>query len=415
MGGVPVRKSLTNAPGMVGAPDVPTTPSNVNINMNMNMNMNMNAGFGQPGIADPFAAHGDDPTTAFNAPFMPSNSQNALAAGSFLYEAPTQYGNLMQTGNAWNTAGSTTMGSTTMLNTTMSSPSPTNNTGGGVNHAMTQQAMGQVVDAMGKMQQQMAQMTQVQAQMQEMVIDQRNYIEQRDSWLETRMSHLDRRCQKVEVLSDRLNTLLRGFDVEGLSAVPGEVAKALDAHLGSFSLPSSPDSASRTPLAALRDQADSSDDPYASQPSVRMTPDSRDVFRTTGDTWGESGGPGPSSPQRAMVHHGHDHHQHHTSPVNHAHSEKVQQDMKRMSQQLDVLVSSAEATPQMTRLLWRMDLNLRQVVGTASNLPKEESAPVSPDRSKPARQRFGAGSVQGNRSPSKGGHSGLGGISEDGD
>lgn len=198
-------------------------------------------------------------------------------------------------------------------------------------------------------------MAQMQAQMQEMLIDQRNYIEQRDSWLETRMSQLDRRCQKVEVLSDRLHSLLRGFDVESLSAVPKEVTKALNTHLGNYSPDTSP---SASPVAAsakaLRDLSSSSDDP--SQPWDQHSPD----------------GAHPS----AMVPHGRQH------------SKSMHQDLKKMSQQLDLLVSSAEATPQMTRLLWRMDLNLRQLAGTASNVPQQNiPPPQSPDRSKPSRLR----------------------------
>jgi hypothetical protein len=41
----------------------------------------------------------------------------------------------------------------------------------------------------------------------------------------------------------------------------------------------------------------------------------------------------------------------------------------RMSEQIAELLSHAEATPQMSKLLWRIDLNLRKLTGTANNLP----------------------------------------------
>lgn len=263
-----------------------------------------------------------------------------------------------------------------MANTTMSSPGYPQNMSNQqqpmqqpMQMGMSNQNMAQMVDAMSKMEQKVGQMATMQAQMQEMLIDQRNYIEQRDSWLETRMSQLDRRCQKVEVLSDRLHSLLRGFDVESLSAVPKEVTKALNTHLGNYSPDSS---AAGSPTAAsakaLRDLSSSSDDP--SQPWGQISQD----------------GAHPS----AMVPHG----------QNHGHRDQnIKQDLKKMSQQLDLLVSSAEATPQMTRLLWRMDLNLRQLAGTASNVPQQNiPPPQSPDRSKPSRLRHQS-PVQGNQTP----------------
>jgi len=203
----------------------------------------------------------------------------------------------------------------------------------------------------------------MQAQMQEMLVDQRNYIEQRDSWLETRLSQLDRRCQKVEVLSDRLHNMLQGFDLENLAAVPREVTKALNTHLGGLSptstAPGSPKAFGGSPK-ALRDVSGLADDP--SQPDTSF-----------------DGQPGSS-----MVPHGHSNEHH----VGHGHGHHgSHQELKKMSQQLDLLLSHAEATPQMTRLLWRMDLNLRQLTGTASNLPQQPATQQTPDKSKPARQQ----------------------------
>merc|ERR1719446_1261482 len=116
--------------------------------------------------------------------------------------------------------------------------------------------MGDMMTKMSQMQLAISQMAQTQAQMQEILIDQRNYIEQRDSWLETRMSQLDRRCQKVEVLSDRLHTMLRSVDIESIAAVPRDVTKALNTHLGGLSpISTAPGSPKALSPKALKDAA----------------------------------------------------------------------------------------------------------------------------------------------------------------
>jgi len=187
------------------------------------------------------------------------------------------------------------------------------------------------------------------ASMQEMVCDQRNYIEQRDSWLETRMSQLDRRCQKVEVLSDRLYTLLRSFDVNDLAAVPREVTKALNMHFDKMDGVSPSASHANSPAKALRDAA--GDDLDA--PMLPPDNDPRGLV-PIGDELGNSGG--------SRGHGAGD-------------SRKLEGHMQKISTQMDMLISHAEATPQITRLLWRMDLNLRQLTGSASNLPPQHMVP----------------------------------------
>merc|ERR1719327_1155618 len=54
----------------------------------------------------------------------------------------------------------------------------------------------------------------------ESIIDQRVYVENRDAWLETRLTQLERRCQKVEVLEDRLAQILCAMEVTDLDAIP---------------------------------------------------------------------------------------------------------------------------------------------------------------------------------------------------
>merc|ERR1719284_1597056 len=99
----------------------------------------------------------------------------------------------------------------------------------GQQQMMPMQGMGMSNGDQRQMMTMMTKMQQTMSQMHEQILDQRNYIEQRDAWLETRMSQLDRRCQKVEVLSDRLYTLLRQLDISDIAQVPREVTKALNA------------------------------------------------------------------------------------------------------------------------------------------------------------------------------------------
>jgi hypothetical protein len=231
--------------------------------------------------------------------------------------------------------------------------------GGGMNN----QAIGQILQGMQQMQSQML-------QMQEMVSDQRSYIEQRDSWLETRMSQLDRRCQKVEVLSDRLYTLLRSFDVNDLAAVPREVTKALNMHFEKMDGVSP----SSSPAKALRDAADTDLDNSQTFPPEN---DPRGLV-PIGDELGNSGGS-------------------RSNHVGAGESRKLEGHMQKISTQMDMLMSHAEATPQITRLLWRMDLNLRQLTGTASNLPPQHMVPSTAGHSASADSNL---SVSNSRQPS---------------
>lgn len=196
----------------------------------------------------------------------------------------------------------------------------------------------------------MQQMQTTMLQMQEQIANQRDYIEQRDSWLESRMSQLDRRCQKVEVLSDRLYTLLNQLDVTDIAAVPKEVSKTLNYITermdGMSSGPGTPKSPTSPTSKALRDLSNSSES--ALQPA--SDPSTSALVQVS-----------PQTNEHHHSHHGLGHHDNH----------KLEEHMKTISRQMETLMSHAEATPQITRLLWRMDLNLRQLTGSAGNLPQQ--------------------------------------------
>jgi hypothetical protein len=184
------------------------------------------------------------------------------------------------------------------------------------------------------------------SQIHEMMDDQRNYIEQRHDWMETRMTQLDRRCQKVEVLSDRLYALLRSFDVDDLGNVPKEVTKALNLHFEKMEGGATPErgNTSHQELMALRDAASMSDAPLALADN--------DQFEA-----GElpSGVLPDLSNIVAVGEHNHS--------MGHQDSHKLEMQLKQICDQMEYVVSNAEATPSITRLLLRMDVNLRQLTG----------------------------------------------------
>lgn len=311
-----------------------------------------------------------------SGPFTPANAQNVLANGSLSTTHPLQLSNSpynqsgMQSGS-FGMQSSGGFGSMSPMSTHMSNspgyPPSMNNMSNQMPMQNNMQPMpmqgGMSNAGMGEVLSRLSQMSVTMGQMHEQIIDQRNYIEQRDSWLETRMSQLERRCQKVEVLSDRLYTLMRGFDVADLAAVPKEISKALN-RLENFSPPSSPASPTSPTTKALRDLSSSSDP--ALPPSTNASNDMSGALSLP------SGAVGSPSKDGHHAHHGH-----------HENSHKLEEHLKRISSQVEVLMSHAEATPQITRLLWRMDLNLRQLTGTATNLPggqlPQQSLPQASD------------------------------------
>merc|ERR1719310_2413221 len=227
--------------------------------------VNQASGFGgQRQVSNGMHGMYEDPTVhpfgvqpAGAPPFAAANSQNAMVTGTLSTTQPLgmSSGGHQNFGSTGGFSGATTSNGFNMTGISMASsnnmmgsydPGSSNNMMG----SQPQQTSGgggffggggdnsQVLMAVRQMQAQMEMMTQAMA-------DQRNYIEQRDSWLETRMAGLDRRCQKVEVLSDRLYTLLRQLDISDIAQVPREVTKALNAFqddMVSLSPPASPSS-----------------------------------------------------------------------------------------------------------------------------------------------------------------------------
>jgi hypothetical protein len=187
----------------------------------------------------------------------------------------------------------------------------------------------------------------------------KSFIDQRDAWMGDRMNQLDRRCQKVEVLSDRLYTLLRDIDVQKLADVPKDVRQALS---------------DRKDKNAYRET-----DEWGTRGVYADEDNNNLVFPNGGGS--DSGRSGHSSNHSALRETamsdiprsppiGLDHSR--QSGVGHAggaHLQQLEQRMDGMTEKIEHLLSLAEETPKITSMLWRMDLNLRQLTGTANNLP----------------------------------------------
>lgn len=348
----------------------------------------MQGTMGMQGNAHPFGMQEPFGDRQYEPPFTAANAQNTIANGSLSTTEPlqlansphqTQMGNTsndfsnIQSSGGFGSAGFNGSG-ITMNNSTMStmqgSPGYPNNQQPmpmqqGMGQMPMQGGMGmsnmgnnQMMEKISQMQMTMAQMAQMQGQMNDIVMDQRNYIEQRDSWLETRMSQLDRRCQKVEVLSDRLHTMLRSFDLQSLEAVPRDVFKALS-NAGVLS-------------------------PTSSAPGSPKEPRSPKALKDA--TWGSSSPASPPDLSMSAIRDANEphHHQHH---VGHHHNHRLEERIKQMSIQMDLLVSHAEATPQITGMLWKMDMNLRQLTQAANRMPAQPASSSPDKRSQPARQR----------------------------
>jgi len=371
--------------GMHGYGASPTNPSMAGMQGMHNASMGMQSMPGTMGVqgSHPFGVQSD---MGYEIPFYPGNSQNVLTNGSItnntqilqITNGPSGQTGGFGTGmsNSMNTANSAGFGMANSTMNTMSQPGYPPNTNSQQqpqqmqSMSMQQGGMGMSNAAMGQMLDKMTQMQQTMAQMCEQIVDQRNYIEQRDSWLETRMSQLDRRCQKVEVLSDRLHTLLKQLNVTDLASVPREVNRALNIHLDNLGgLSPTSDLSPRSPGGipkALRDLSTSSEAPPSSnEPLAALEESLAEISHEISDL-----------SHHERTEHSHGHHNHGVG-MDHKDAHKLEDHMKKIERQLELLASHAEATPQITRLLWRMDLNLRQLTGQATNLSPQAQAAIS--------------------------------------
>mmetsp|Transcript_13404 Transcript_13404/g.31474 ORF Transcript_13404/g.31474 Transcript_13404/m.31474 type:complete len:1091 (-) Transcript_13404:315-3587(-) len=143
--------------------------------------------------------------------------------------------------------------------------------------------------------------------------EQRRHTQEHDDWLDKRISAMERRCDTVEQVGERLYRLLNNLDPEGLARMPEKVD-----HI----------------LKEQRRQMESMYDGTGSEiPSG--TPMGLSVARR-----GPRSSALEASPQRL---------------------ESVEAKLTQLGEQVTQLVSHAEEAAEMRRILWRIDLNLRQM------------------------------------------------------
>lgn len=149
--------------------------------------------------------------------------------------------------------------------------------------------------------------------LQDAVMDQRAYIENRDHWLEQKITNLDNRCKKVEALSDRLYQLLHELDVGDLASVPRKVVHALNTHGGAGNV--------------------------LQAPSRRFNADPEQAAIEDGGGTPRSG----SGSGRGGT--------------------KLEQEIHDISRNVKELLAHAEESTELKKLLWKVDLNVRQMRG----------------------------------------------------
>jgi len=149
----------------------------------------------------------------------------------------------------------------------------------------------------------------------------RQHMEQRDSWLEQRLNALDRRCEKVERASDRVTASLQGFNFSDLM-----------------------DSIRRITL------------------EQQSAPHQRGPLQLSGQLPGQLEGNG-SNAETSAAHPGE------TSTVawgpagtfGGGAAARVERQLEQLSEQVQQLLAHAEESAEMRRLLWKIDLNFRQM------------------------------------------------------
>mmetsp|Transcript_83035 Transcript_83035/g.129709 ORF Transcript_83035/g.129709 Transcript_83035/m.129709 type:complete len:1179 (-) Transcript_83035:107-3643(-) len=334
------------------------------INTNVHQNQYSNVGFGAQPLTINVVQDGHplgvpDTNTAAplqgGSPFVASNTRNtkayAVPTPSPLYNGGAQT-NLGQNYNNFGNTGLTPLQpSVTNVSVNMAYTPPTTGTSTIVAPAM--QGSGALGGMSGfQMQELIDRINSLESRNDAIFNELKTFIAQRDAWTQDRMTQVDRRCQKVEVLSDRLYTLLRDLDVQKLTDVPREVREALNG--------------SRDKSPNRRD-VDEQRGVYADGDSLVFdSSDTSRYLRQLSDT--------TDNPRTPTLEHA-DRDNHSQSGMGNAthgrgiHPQRLEERLNAMSEQLENLLSLAEETPKITSMLWRMDLNLRQLTGTAHNLP----------------------------------------------
>jgi len=196
----------------------------------------------------------------------------------------------------------------------------------------------QTLRKLGQVEARMAQMQASLDSMQEALADQRSHAKDKDAWLEKRMNDLGRRCEKAEMVSDRLYSLLINLDVQELAAMPKMVS---DLTKKTSNLANITERINELEAANVVLQAPEVVCEGDSAPETEIAKRPRP----------------PGGEDRSAQH--------------------LAQRLNRLDDQVAKLLSHAEEASDMKQLLWRVDLNLRQLRGTG-NIPAQQAGATAP-------------------------------------
>jgi len=230
--------------------------------------------------------------------------------------------------------------------------------------------------------------------------DTRAYIEQRDAWLEQRLNSLDRRYEKVERASERVTSALKGFDFQELMSATDRVAHFLQirqhgfvpnssgrlaierqqgvdsAPVGSRAMSPSQDSEPRG-FKSLEDEEEQGGD---GRPRG-LSSASEDLAALQSLALGDDLGAQPAATA--------------LGGLGLAARRRMAQQLDRLAEQVQQLVSYAEDAAEARNLLWKIDLNLRQTRTAVQKL--EEQSLRQPASAAPSRATLSEGFAKSTR------------------
>jgi len=216
----------------------------------------------------------------------------------------------------------------------------------------------------------------------EEIRDLRVYIEQRDAWLEQRLNSMDRRFEKVERAADRMTTSMQGFDFRELMGATDRVAHYLQLQQSRGAAPSS----------GMRRRNSTESDALSpglrkslfSEEASPVPPTPPDQVPEYNDMDGYLGQMGEEQLQDQLA-----------LPLDSVESNMSPAARKQMAHQLDrigeqvqQLLAHAEESAETRRLLWKIDLNIRQ---TRTSVQKIEEHGLRPASGPPSRGHLSDG------------------------
>jgi len=190
----------------------------------------------------------------------------------------------------------------------------------------------------------------IESSIQEEIRDLRVYVEQRDSWLETHLNDVNRRFEKVERATDRMTAAMQGFDFKALMGETERVAHYLGLQHKGMWQPATGGSSPQRLLKADTDAGSPSGVRRSSYSEDGDEPGAQDEYEDMEGDVGQTGEALVVAEAREPAGNG----------MSLAARKHMTQQLERIEQQVQQLVSHTEESVEARRLLWKIDLNVRQ-------------------------------------------------------